>query len=256
MQFLALLLSVPIGVSLGLLGSGGSTLAVPVLVYVAGVPPTSAIGMSLAIVGATSLLAALLHARSGAVDWRAAALFAPAGAVGALAGAQLTPLVPPDLLLGLFGMVLVVVGVLMLAGASARIAGRTAGHPAPPRGLPVVLAAGVAVGLLTGFLGVGGGFLIVPALLFFCRLDIKRAIGTSLMVIAVNALAGLVGHLGREDLDLGLCALFAAFAALGAVAGRMLAARTRAERLQRGFAGFVLLVGGVVTARAIGLLSF
>lgn len=257
MQLVALLLAVPIGVSLGLLGGGGSTLAVPVLVYAGGIPPAEAIGMSLAIVAATSLLAALLHARTGGVDWRAAALFAPAGVVGALAGSQLTHLVPPDLLLALFGLMLLVIGALMLLRTSARAARRAAADPAPPpSGLPAVLAAGAGVGVLTGFLGVGGGFVIVPALLLLCRLDMKRAVGTSLIVISVNSLAGLVGHLGHGRIDLERTALFAAFAAVGAVGGHALAARSRAERLQRGFAGLVLLVGGAVAARALGLLEF
>jgi len=256
MQILALILSVPVGMSLGLLGGGGSTLAVPLLVFVAGVPPAEAIGMSLAIVALTSLVAAVLHARTGNVDWPSAAVFSAAGAAGAVAGAQLTYLVSPDLLLALFGLTLVAIGLLMTLRASARLARRTAVCPAEPRGLLAVLGAGAAVGLLTGFLGVGGGFVIVPALLFLCRLDIKRAIGTSLVVIAANSTAGLLGHLGHDHIDAPVTALFAAFAALGAVAGHALAARTSAERLQRGFAGLVVVVGGAIAAHAVGLVPF
>lgn len=256
MQLLALLLSVPIGVSLGLLGGGGSTLAVPLLVLVGGVAPSEAIGMSLAIVAVTSLLAALLHARTGGVAWRTAAAFAPAGAAGALAGAQLTYLVAPDALLAIFGLLLLVIGALMLLGTTRRAAQRACARPAEPRGLTAILAAGAVVGVLTGFLGVGGGFVIVPALLLLCRLDIKQAVGTSLVVIAVNAAAGLLGHLGHDHIDAPLTALFTAFAALGAVGGHALATRARAERLQRGFAGLVVVVGGAVAARAMGLLPF
>jgi uncharacterized membrane protein YfcA len=255
MQLLALLLSVPIGLSLGLLGGGGSALAVPLLVYVGGVAPADAIGMSLAIVAVTSLVAALLHARTGGIDWRIAALFTPAGVVGALSGAQLTYLVSPDVLLALFGLLLLVIGGLMLLRASARLPQPT-GDASRARGLLAVLGAGAVVGVLTGFLGVGGGFVIVPALVFLCRLDMKRAVGTSLVIIAVNSIAGLAGHLGRDDLDLGTTALFALFAAVGAFAGHALAARTHADRLQRGFAGLVVVVGGTVAARAIGLLPF
>jgi uncharacterized protein len=256
MQMVALLLSVPVGVSLGLLGGGGSTLAVPLLVYVGGVPPAEAIAMSLAIVGVTSLVAALLHARTGGVAWPTAALFAPAGAAGAFAGARLTYLVDPDVLLALFGSLLLAIGLLMLLRTSARAARRAAATDAEPRGVAVILAAGGAVGVLTGFLGVGGGFVIVPALLFLCRLDIKRAIGTSLVIIATNSAAGLVGHLGHEHIDATATALFVGFATAGAIAGHALAARTRGDRLQRGFAGLVLAVGGAVAAHAIGLLPF
>jgi uncharacterized protein len=256
MQALALLLSIPVGLSLGLLGGGGSTLAVPLLVYVGGVPPADAIGMSLAIVAVTSLVAALLHARTGGVAWRAAALFAPAGAAGALAGAQLTYLVAPEVLLALFGLLLLAIGLLMLLRTGARAGRRAAACSAEPRGIAVILAAGAAVGVLTGFLGVGGGFLIVPALLVLCRLDMKRAIGTSLVVIASNSAAGLVGHLGHEHIDAAATALFVGFATAGAFAGHALAGRTRGDRLQRGFAGLVLAVGGAVAAQAMGFLPF
>ena len=253
-QILPFLLSLPVGVSLGLLGGGGSTLAVPLLVYAGGIAPADAIVMSLAIVAVTSLVAALLHARTGGVAWGTAGLFAAAGAAGAFAGAQLTYLLPPELLLVLFGILLVAIGGLMLFRTRPRLARRAAACPAAPRGVAIILGAGAAVGALTGFLGVGGGFLIVPALVFLCRLDMKRAIGTSLVVIASNSAAGLVGHLGHGSIDAPATALFVAFATLGAVLGHALAARTRAERLQRGFAGFVLAVGGAVAAQALGLL--
>ncbi len=256
MHLLALLLSVPVGVSLGLLGGGGSTLAVPLLVYVGGVTPADAIGMSLAIVGVTSLVAALLHARTGGVSWATAGLFAPAGAAGAFAGAQLTWLVAPQVLLALFGLLLLAVGTLMLLRTSARAARRAAACAAEPRGPALILAAGASVGVLTGFLGVGGGFVIVPALLFLCRLDMKRAVGTSLVIIAANSAAGLVGHLGHEQVDAAATALFVGFATAGAIAGHALAGRIRGDRLQRGFAGLVLAVGGAVAAHAMGLFPF
>ena len=216
---LALALSTLIGVSLGLLGGGGSILAVPVLVYVARVDVHSAIGMSLAIVGATALVGGLVHARAGRVDLRAAALFGAAGVVGAPArGAGDAPRGPPR-------------PPAPLRGADARGRGadaaRTRGTSRPEASRPhpvAVPAAGFGVGLLTGFLGVGGGFLVVPALTLLARLPIHAAIGTSLLVIAANSAAGVLGHLRQGEMPLGLtAALHRGSAALGALAGVRLA---------------------------------
>jgi uncharacterized membrane protein YfcA len=236
-QALALALSTLIGVSLGLLGGGGSILAVPVLVYVARVDVHAAIGMSLAVVGATALVGALVHARAGRVDLRAAALFGGAGMLGAPLGAQATHAVAPRVLMLLFAALMLAVGTLMRRG-------RGAARPESPRSHPAAVpAAGFGVGLLTGFLGVGGGFLIVPALTVLVGLPIHRAIGTSLLVIAATSAAGLAGHLGRGPLPLGLTAAFTAAAATGALGGVRLAGVLDAGRLRRAFAAFVILVG-------------
>lgn len=249
MPVVALVLSCGVGVSLGLLGAGGSSLAVPILVYAGGLAPADAIATSLALVGATSAVAAALHARDRQVDWRAAALFAAAGVPAALAGAQLTHLVPPRLLLALFGLLLLAIGTALLLGATARAASRASGR----RPVPAVIGAALAVGALTGFLGVGGGFLLVPAMVLVAGLDLRRATATSLVVIAVNSAAGLAGHLG-DGLDAGRTALFIGAAAAGAWLGYLLARRTSPAALQRGFAFLILLVGGAVTAHSLGCL--
>ena len=234
---LALALSTLIGVSLGLLGGGGSILAVPVLVYVARVDVHAAIGMSLAVVGTTALVGGLVHARAGRVDLRAAALFGGAGMLGAPLGAQATQAVAPRVLLLLFAALMLAVGGLMLRG-------KAGPRSETPRPHPVAVpAAGFGVGLLTGFLGVGGGFLIVPALTLLAGLPIHAAIGTSLFVIAANSAAGVVGHLRQGEMPLGLTAAFTAAAALGAFAGVRLASSLDPHRLRRAFAVFVILVG-------------
>jgi uncharacterized membrane protein YfcA len=240
---LSLVLSSLIGVSLGLLGGGGSILALPVLVYVAGLEVHAAVGASLAIVGATALVGGLVHARHGRVDLRAAALFGAAGMVGAPFGAQLTPLVPGRVLLLLFATLMLVVSVLMLRG---RAPARSA-HPGPHRA--AVPLAGFGVGVLTGFLGVGGGFLIVPALLLLADIPIHRAVGSSLLVIAANSAAGLVGHIRLGRMPLGVTAAFTAAAILGAFVGVRLGAGLDPGRLRRAFAVFVLLVGLALLAR-------
>ena len=240
---LALVLSTLIGVSLGLLGGGGSILAVPVLVYVAGVDVHTAIGMSLAVVGATALVGGLAHARAGGVDLRAGAVFGGAGMLGAPLGAQATHTVAPRVLMLLFAALMLVVGALMLRGPSAGRGERTG-----PRS-PAVPAAGFGVGLLTGFLGIGGGFLVVPALALLAGLPIHRVVGTSLLVIAANSAAGLLGHLGRGGMPPALTAAFTATAVLGALAAVRRASDLDPARLRRAFAAFVILVGLVLLAR-------
>jgi uncharacterized membrane protein YfcA len=240
---LALALSTLIGVSLGLLGGGGSILAVPVLVYVAGIDVHAAIGMSLAVVGATALVGGLVHARAGRVDLRAAALFGGAGMLAAPIGAQATHAVSPRTLMLLFAGLMIVVGSLMLRGRSSPGGGPARPHPV------AVPAAGFGVGLLTGFLGVGGGFLIVPALVLLGGLAIHRAVGTSLLVIALSSAGGIAGHLSRGGMPAGLTAAFTASAALGALAGVRLAGGLDPARLRRAFAGFVILVGLLLLAR-------
>jgi uncharacterized membrane protein YfcA len=240
---LAVALSTLIGLSLGLLGGGGSILAVPVLVYVAGVDVHAAIGMSLAVVGATALVGGLVHARAGRVDVRAGALFGLAGVLGAPLGAQATHLVPPRTLMLLFAALMLTVGALML-----RRRGPRSSEPARTR-RAAVAAAGFGVGLLTGFLGVGGGFLIVPALALLGGLPIHRAVGTSLLVIAASSAAGVLAHLRQGEMPLGLTTAFTASAALGALVGVRMVSTLDPIRLRRAFAVFVILVGLFLLAR-------
>lgn len=242
----ALALSTLIGLSLGLLGAGGSILALPVLVYVAGVEVHTAIGMSLAIVGSTALVGGLVHARAGRVDLRAGALFGVAGMLAAPLGARASHLVSPRVLLVSFAALLVGVGALMLRDDRA---GPARDHPraSPPR-LAAPLA-GLGVGWLTGFLGIGGGFLIVPALTLLARVQLGAALGTSLLVIAANAGAGLLSHVRRVPPPLGLTAAFTACAVAGALAGVRLASGLEPARLRRAFALFVIAVGLVLLAK-------
>jgi uncharacterized membrane protein YfcA len=248
---LGLALSAGIGLSLGLLGGGGSILTVPVLIYVLGVEPRAAIAMSLAVVGATSLLSAGLHSRRGTVRWRTAALFAGSGTIAALAGARWSYAVPERWLLLAFATLMVVTSVRLLSGAPG-----AAGMPTTPGSSPrtaQVIAAGLGVGFLTGFLGVGGGFLIVPALVLFAGLPMREAIGTSLVVIAANCAAGLAAHLAHGGFDPRLTLAVTTLAAAGAFAGTALSHRLPVAALRRGFALFVLAVGLYLAVRNLPL---
>ncbi len=245
----ALPLTALIGLSLGLLGSGGSIITLPVLVYVAHVPAPQAVGMSLVIVGGTSAFGALLNVRQGSFAWRAATFFSLSGMVGAFGGAKFTHLVSAPVLLLLFGLLMLVAGTRMLRNIE------TAMKPQSCRPLRC-LAVGIAVGVLTGFLGVGGGFLILPALVLFAGLEIKTAIGTSLAVIAVNCLGGLIGQLRYLDFDWRLALGFLLAAMMGMLAGMLLAKRLTAFSLQRGFAWCVLLLGCALVARNLVALIY
>ncbi len=232
---IGLLLSAGIGLSLGLIGGGGSILTVPILVYLLGVDPHEAVPMSLAVVGATSVLGAYLHWRKDNVDLSTGLLFGGAGVVGAFIGSPLTKLLSAEALLLLFGVLMLVVAVSMLWRRKHAISDATH-KPHPVQGV----LAGLGVGILTGFLGVGGGFLIVPALVFFGGQGMKRAVGTSLFVIFLNCVAGLVAHLGINHFDWPLTASVMGLALGGAIVGTLLSHRIAAARLQGMFALLVL----------------
>ncbi len=233
---LGLVLSAGIGLSLGLIGGGGSIITVPVLVYALGVPAQRAIGMSLAVVGSTALVGALLHHRRSAVAWRTGALFAVSGIASAYGGSKLTRLVSSSALLLLFAGLMLVVATVMLTRKAPE---DTAAHAL---NLPRSVLAGLGVGFLTGFLGVGGGFLIVPALVLFGGLAMKEAIGTSLLVISVNCVSGLLGHVSAGDMDWSLTLLVTTLAVGGALAGTVLSHRFHPRHLRRIFAWFVVAV--------------
>lgn len=241
---LGLILSAGIGLSLGFIGGGGSIITVPVLVYVLGVPAHRAIGMSLAVVGSTALVGALLHHRRDAVAWRTGSLFAASGIASAFLGSKLTRLVSPAVLLLLFAGLMLVVATVMLARKPP-----ADDEPLHAPSLPREILAGLGVGFLTGFLGVGGGFLIVPALVLFGGLAMKEAIGTSLFVIAVNCASGLLGHLSAGDADWRLTLMVAALAVTGALAGTALSHRFHPTHLRRIFAWFVVAVALFLIAR-------
>lgn len=242
MYFIGLILSVVIGLSLGLIGGGGSILTVPILVYFLGVEMHEAVGMSLAVVGATSIFGAYLHHKKGTLQLKKGLLFGISGIFGAFLGSPLTHLVSPNGLLLIFAALMFVVAISMLWRK--RNAGNETVHEANQT---KAILAGFGVGILTGFLGVGGGFLIVPALVFFGGLPMKEAVGTSLFVIALNCIAGLLGHLSYGMFDLQMTFLVTALAVSGAIVGTILSHKFSVENLQKSFAFLVLAVAFFLT---------
>jgi uncharacterized membrane protein YfcA len=247
---LELVLGFGIGLSLGLLGGGGSILTVPALVYLVGQTPQAAVATSLAIVGANSALGATFHHFKGSLNWKVAALFGGAGMLAAYLASGLSNYFAPATLLVAFALLMLAIGALMLRQDRRRQdwrrqemsleAGRV---PAGPmRSAWVAVASGAGVGLLTGVLGVGGGFLIVPALVMLVGLPMYQAVGTSLVIIAANSLAGLLGHLDGPPFDLALTLAFVSAGLGGTFTGARLAHRLPAARLKQVFGGFVILL--------------
>ncbi len=243
---IGLVLSAAIGLSLGLIGGGGSILTVPILVYFLGIDAHEAVGMSLAVVGATSAFGAYLHHRRDNLSLSTGLLFGFSGIFGALAGSPLTRLVSGHMLLLIFAGLMLVVAVSMLWRR--RNPDISVDHKVNRF---KAVAAGFGVGVMTGFLGVGGGFLIVPALVFFGGLAMKPAIGTSLLVIAMNSGAGFVGHLAQTNFDLALTALVLVIAIGGTIAGTKLSQRLAPARLQRAFALLVIGVAIFLVAKNV-----
>ncbi len=250
MNALGLALGGLIGLSLGLLGGGGSILTVPVLVYVTGFGAKQAIAMSLPVVGTTSLVGAVRHWRDGNVRFRTAGVFGGAAVLGAYLGAKLAVFVSGEVQLVLLAVVMLVAAGLMFRRSPAT-SGAPGKDPAAPQTgpLPALAPIGLGVGLLTGLLGIGGGFLIVPALVLLGGVPMKPAVGTSLLIISLSAATAFVGYAGQVTVPWADTALFTAAAIAGVLAGAQLGRFVSGAGLRRIFALFLILVGGFVLYR-------
>lgn len=239
--------SLLIGVSLGILGGGGSILTVPILVYLAGMETKEAIATSLFVVGVTSAAGVVSHARAGRVRWRTGLLFGFAGMTGAYAGGRLAEFIPGTVLLVAFAL-------MMIATAIAMIRGRRQAPKKVHHELPVlhVLLDGIVVGLVTGLVGAGGGFLVVPALALLGGLPMTVAVGTSLLVISMKSFAGLAGYLASVHIDWGFAALVTATAVVGSLVGGLLAGRIPQDALRKSFGWFVAVMGVFVLSQQTG----
>lgn len=244
------LLAVAVGLALGLLGGGGSILLVPLLVGVAGLGAQEAVTTSLVVVGATAAVAVFGHARAGRVRWRTGLVFGGAGILGAYPGGLLGARLPSTVLLLAFAAMMLVTGWAMLRRRAPPAVPvphehRASDAPGPDRALPVrrVLLHGAAVGLVTGMVGAGGGFLVVPALVLLGGLPMVQAVGTSLLVIALKSFGGAAGYLGTVDVDWTLVSATTLAAVAGTVAGTALTGRVPSDALRTAFAVVVLAAG-------------
>ena len=245
-------LALLVGIVLGLLGGGGSLLAVPIFLYVFHVPPKPAIAMSLVVVGMSALVGFLTHWRQGTVSMRVAVLFGALAMTGAFAGARLASHVPAPVQLSLFAAFALSAAVMMLRDSlRAPAAARVPPAEQHPRFSPVLGVLAVAVGGLTALIGAGGGFLIVPALVLIGDVPVKAAVGSSLLIIAMNATSGVAGYLGQVAFDWRLVGWFTSIAAVGAIAGTRLMRRLPAARIKQAFAIMILVLGTYLVIRSI-----
>ena len=262
MEILGYLLSILIGLSLGLIGSGGSILTVPVLVYVMGVEPVLSTAYSLFVVGLTALVGALTYARKGLLDYKTALIFGIPSIVTVYATRKwLVPAIP-DPVLELGGLavsknhfVMLLFAVLMVAASFSMIRNKKNGQgpetPARRYNYPMIGVEGVVVGMLTGLVGAGGGFLIIPALVLLAGLPMKQAVGTSLLIIAGKSLLGFLGDIGNQVIDWDFLLWFSTFAVAGIFIGTALARRISGDKLKPAFGWFVLAMGFYIIGKEV-----
>ncbi len=260
-----------IGLSLGALGGGGSILTVPALVYLLGMDTRAATTGSLIIVGVTALFGMLAHRRDGHVRVLQGVVFGALGAAGAVAGTRLSLAVPPEVLLAGFAVLMLAVAALMLSRRRVPATGGPGVVERVPLDVPIitfgprfvcacpraakVLVAAVVVGLTTGFFGVGGGFLVVPALVLALDFPMPVAVGTSLLVIAMNSATSLVARAGGGiNIDWTIIGVFTAAAVIGSLLGARVATRARPETLRIAFAVLIIGVGLYTAARSFAVL--
>jgi uncharacterized membrane protein YfcA len=263
---LTVMLGALVGFSLGMTGGGGAIFAVPILVYALGIEPREAIGISLLTVGVTSLVGFAQRARRGLVEYPTGLLFATAGMIGAPVGSKIADYVPESVMLTLFAGLMLFIAVRMWMKAKDKaihdqiLADDNAGPVCrrDPQGRlrltsPCAMllgAVGLSVGLLTGMFGVGGGFIIVPALVSFACMGMQRAIGTSLLIVTLVSISGTTSHLlAGKALSLQTAGLFTSGSLAGLFVGGWLAQRMSGPRLQRVFAIFIVLVATYVIFR-------
>jgi uncharacterized membrane protein YfcA len=265
MEILGYFLAVIVGVSLGLIGSGGSILTVPILVYIMGVEPVLATAYSLFIVGATALVGGVQNAMKKNVDFKTVLIFGlPSIAAVYATRMWLVPFIPKEIvtlgtltitkpiaLMLLFAVVMVLAAVSMIRSKKQK---SEAENAPMVYHYPMILLEGTVVGVLTGLVGAGGGFLIIPALVLLARMPMKLAVGTSLFVIAAKSLIGFVGDLqGDQQIDWTLLSGFTFAAVVGIFAGIFLSKKIEGEKLKKAFGWFVLIMGIYIITKELFL---
>ena len=239
-----------VGLSLGLMGGGGSILTVPIFVYVLGYDPKLAIAMSLPVIGITSLVGALSHWKAGNANLRTAFTFGLMAMVGAFGGARLARLLSGSVQLTILAVVMLAAAVSMFRSAR-RSATSGANAPDAPRTMPIGLLIPVAlcVGVLTGVVGIGGGFLVVPALVILARVPMKQAVGTSLLVIAMNSASAFAGYFGHVQFPWPFMLGFTGVAVCGIIVGTSLVRHVSPGALKQAFSLFLVVMGAFILYR-------
>lgn len=234
-------LAVLIGISLGVLGGGGSILTVPIFVYVLGWDPKTAIAASLGVVGLTSLIGVLPHHFQGNLNYRVAFVFGVVAMIGTFLGARLSVFFSGAAQLILFALVMAVAAFFMLKPKK-ETAEESKANEETKLPMLLIMFEGLGVGVLTGLVGVGGGFMIVPALTLLAKVPMKVAIGTSLLIIAAKSFAGFAGYLGQVEMPWRELGLFSLFAVIGIFIGAQLVKHIKAQTLKKAFGVFLIVM--------------
>ena len=246
MTLLVAILMVLTGVVMGLLGGGGSIMSVTTLTYLAGQDPKVSIATSLLVVGVTALFATLQHARNGNIEWRTGFIFSVAAMAGGYLGGKSAVWFDGSTLLVLFAVMVGIAGLAMVRPRKT-LEPRETAMPAL-----LIVIQGVVVGYVTGLVGAGGGFLVVPALVLLGGMTMHKAVGTGLLVISMKSIAAFGGHVQHVDVD-GQFALVATCLAIsGSFVGTRLSSKVPAAQLKKGFGWFVLCMAGLIIAKEIG----
>lgn len=252
MTLLGLISGIATGLVLGIFGSGGSIIAVPALLYLLGLGGKEAIAMSLGIVAITATISAIDNWRHGNVNLRVTAVFGLFGVIGTYAGARLGVLTPVVVQLVLFALVMYAAAWKMLSKQKVSQASEpTPDEPVFGRRMAHVAIHGIVVGVLTGLVGVGGGFLIVPALVLLSGIPIRQAIGTSLAIVAIKSYAGFAGYLGAVPVNYSLMASFTGVTVVSSLVGTRLARKLHGDMLKRGFAWFLVIVASYILYKSV-----
>jgi len=263
LEIIGYIAAILVGLSLGLIGGGGSILAVPILVYLLGVEAANtAPAYSLFIVGTASLIGAVIKHKEGFVDMRTAAIFGlPAVVSVYLTRRLLVPSIPDEIfnldnfiftkrifVMGLFAVLMILTSVSMIKGRK-----DVEQNQSQKFNYPLILVEGAIVGIITGLVGAGGGFVIIPALVMLSNLSMKKAVGTSLVIIAAKSLFGFLGDLSVLAIDWKLLLGFTAFAITGIFIGNKLSHKIDGSKLKKGFGWFVFLMGAYILIKEIVL---
>ncbi len=260
MELIGYIAAVLIGVSLGLIGGGGSILTVPVLVYLFGIDVEKAIPYSLFIVGMTSIFGTISYFKNGWVDLQKAILFGlPSIVMVLVARRYILPIIPDEIfrfstfVLTKNALLMLLFAVTMLVAASSMIRKRKEelSTEKVSTNYFAIISKGAMVGILTGFIGAGGGFLIIPALVNFLKLPMKTAVGTSLLIIAANSLLGFVFSMSYTQISWSFISTIAAIAILGIIIGSLLVKKIDGKKLKPAFGYFVLMMGSYILLKEL-----
>lgn len=250
-EVIGVVLGFGVGVVLGLLGGGGSILAVPIFLYVFRVAPKPAIAMSLAVVGMSAFVGFLGHWRQGTVNLRVGLPFGVVAMTSSFFTARVSDRVPEVIQLSLFAAFAFTAAIVMLFDSLRTVPRGSAPGGVAPHFTPVLALEALGVGALTALIGAGGGFVIVPALVYLAGVPVKAAVGSSLLIITLNALSGFAGYIGQEPIDWALVGTFTGVAAVGALLGTRLNRNVSQVRIKQAFALLILTLGSYLVLKQL-----